>query len=115
MNDCDLRKPGQDFCDECPHRAVREDCLRVGFVPRSTIDAPPSFQTRVGVALLSALALLVVPVALRTMLRLRVEGDVSHVVASIIGFFLTIIMVVVTAAALYGLYVAIWAKRPTRA
>lgn len=109
--DCELRKLGQEFCDECPHRAVREDCAREGYAPRSSLTPRPSPIQRAGVFVLSAMALLIMPVVFRTMLRLRVEGDVSHVVAVVVGLVSVVLMIIVGAAALYGIYQAVWSGK----
>lgn len=115
MTECEFRKPGQDFCDGCPHKAVFAECLRNdGVVPRSTITPPPSFQTRIGVFVLSALAMAMVPVVIRTVLRLRIEGDVSHGVATVLGIFGSAFTLVVTVAAFYGLYVSLFSPRRSK-
>jgi len=115
MAECELRKPGQDFCDSCPHKAVFAECLRDdGFVPRSTLTPAPSFQTRIGVFVLSALSMAMVPVVLRTLLRIRVEGDVSHTVSTVLAVFGGSFTLIVTVAAFYGLYVSVFSRRRPR-
>jgi hypothetical protein len=110
MNDCEFRKVGEDFCEDCPLRPVRKECRREGFCIRANAAIPASPQTRVGVFLLSALSITLIPVVSRSLYKIAEE----HVIPDPLVWLLTVAAIVAgmvtLTAALCGIYSSVFSR-----
>jgi hypothetical protein len=111
MSDCQYRKAGEEFCADCPLRAVRSQCLREGYCNRTQTAIPPSWHTRIGVFLLSALSIMLTPVAYRGIYKVAAEGMIPDPAVWIVAGAAVIAGVVVVPAAFYGLYSSCFTAR----
>jgi len=117
MDDCQHRTYGEDFCRDCPLRPVRDRCERAGFIVRPSM-MPASFHTRVGVFILSALAITLTPLVGRLVQKTAEENLWPEPLITFLTAGIGVATVVTLASAFYGIYASIfagkgWPPKPT--